>query len=194
MSPPPQTSPTVTKLLSDLRAGRIGAFDELLPLLYDELRRLALAQLRRERPDHTLQPTALVHEAYLRLVDQNAAFDGRAHFMSVAALAMRRILTDHARRRSAAKREGGKLVTFDETVAASPDRSDEILAVDEALERLAKLSPRQARLVELRYFVGLSIEEAAEALDISAATAKRDWAVAKSWLQRELAYQAPMAP
>lgn len=183
------TSPTalaVTRLLAELGAGRSGAFDELLPLLYDELRVLAVAQLRREHPDHTLQPTALVHEAYLRLVGQDAAFDGRAHFMSVAALAMRRILTDHARRRAAAKRAGGVQVTLDDGHAAAPDRDDELLAVDEALERLAALSARQARLVELRYFVGLSIEETASALGISVATAKRDWVVAKSWLQREL--------
>ncbi len=183
------TSPTalaVTRLLAELGAGRTGAFDELLPLLYDELRVLAVAQLRREHPDHTLQPTALVHEAYLRLVGQDAAFDGRAHFMSVAALAMRRILTDHARRRAAAKRAGGVQVTLDDGHAATPDRDDEVLAVDEALERLAALSARQARLVELRYFVGLSIEETANALGISVATAKRDWVVAKGWLQREL--------
>jgi RNA polymerase sigma-70 factor, ECF subfamily len=182
------TSSTVSRLLADLHAGRTGAFDELLPLVYDELRSLAVAQLRRERPDHTLQPTALVHEAYLRLVNQTGSeYGGRAHFMSVAALAMRRILTDYARRRQAAKREGGKQITLDDDLVASPDRDGEIVAVDEALERLATLSVRQARVVELRYFVGFSIEETAVALDISVATAKRDWLAAKSWLQRELA-------
>jgi RNA polymerase sigma factor (TIGR02999 family) len=181
------TSSTVTRLLADLQVGRAGAFDELLPLVYDELRSLAVAQLRRERSDHTLQPTALVHEAYLRLVGQTeSAYRGRAHFMSVAALAMRRILTDYARRRQAAKREGGRQVTLDDEAAATEDRDEEIVAVDEALERLAALSVRQARLVELRYFVGFTIEETAAALDVSVATAKRDWVAAKSWLQREL--------
>jgi RNA polymerase sigma factor (TIGR02999 family) len=189
------TSSTVTRLLADLHAGRTGAFDELLPLVYDELRSLAVAQLRRERPDHTLQATALVHEAYLRLVGQTeSTYGGRAHFMSVAALAMRRILTDYARRRQAAKREAGRQVTLDDEAAASEDRDEEIVAVDEALERLAALSVRQARVVELRYFVGFTIEETAAALEISVATAKRDWVAAKSWLQRELARHSSLDP
>ena len=177
---------TVARLLDEVGAGRPEALDALFPLVYDELRSLAVAQLRRERPDHTLQPTALVHEAYLRLAGQTTSLQGRAHFMSVAALVMRRILTDHARRRQATKRDGGVAVTLDDAYPAAAARDDEILAVDEALERLAALSARQARVVELRYFAGLSIEETAATLGISVATAKRDWVVAKGWLQREL--------
>ena len=179
------TAAAVARLLADVGSGRSEALDELFPLVYDELRSLAVAQLRRERPDHTLQPTALVHEAYLRLAGQTATVEGRAHFMSVAALVMRRILTDHARRRRATKRDG-IAVTLDDAYPAAAARDDEILAVDEALERLARLSARQARVVELRYFAGLSIEETAATVGISVATAKRDWVVAKGWLQREL--------
>lgn len=179
------TAAAVARLLADVGSGRSEALDELFPLVYDELRSLAVAQLRRERPDHTLQPTALVHEAYLRLAGQTATVEGRAHFMSVAALVMRRILTDHARRRQATKRDG-IAVTLDDAYPAAAARDDEILAVDEALERLARLSARQARVVELRYFAGLSIEETAATVGISVATAKRDWVVAKGWLQREL--------
>jgi RNA polymerase sigma factor (TIGR02999 family) len=158
--------------------------ERLLPLVYDELRRLAASQLRRERPDHTLGATALVHEAYLRLVDQQrVSWQGRAHFFGLAAQAMRR--------RKAAKRGYQHAVTLDDDtpVGAAEPPPDEILAVDEALERLAALDPRQARLVELRYFAGFTIEEAAELLGVSPATAKRDWAMARAWLQRELGSQ-----
>lgn len=178
----------VTRLLAELSDGRQGALDRLMPLVYDELRAMAAGQLRRERGEHTLGPTALVHEAFFRLVDQRSvSWQGRAHFFGVAAQAMRRILVDHARRRSAAKRSRQLQVTLDSGLdgdgAAAPE---EVLAVDEALERLAQVDARQARLVELRYFTGFSIEESAELLGISLATAKRDWAFARAWLEREL--------
>jgi RNA polymerase sigma-70 factor, ECF subfamily len=159
-----------------------------LPVIYHELKRLAAAQLRRERGDHTLGATALVHEAYLRLVDQHAVnWQGRAHFFGIAAQAMRRILVDHARRRGSEKRAHDRQVTLDSALvgAADADR-DEILDVHEALDRLAQFDPRQAKLVELRYFAGFTIEETSELLGISTATASRDWMVARAWLQREL--------
>jgi RNA polymerase sigma factor (TIGR02999 family) len=162
--------------------------DRLLPLVYEELKVLAMSQLRRERNEHTLGPTALVHEAFLRLVDQRSvSWQGRSHFFGVAAQAMRRVLVDHARRRAAAKRGRQHQVTLESgAMEAGDERPEEILAVDEALERLATTDPRPARLVELRYFAGFSIEEAAGLLEISPATAKRDWAFARAWLQREL--------
>ena len=186
---PVESSPSdVTRLLADLSGGQTGALERLLPLVYDELKQLAASQLRRERDEHTLGPTALVHEAFFRLVDQRSvSWQGRAHFFGVAAQAMRRILVDHARRRSAAKRGRQHQVTLDSEAAGADDApAEEVLAVDEALERLAAVDPRQAKLVELRYFAGFSIEEAAELLEISPATAKRDWAFARAWLQREL--------
>lgn len=159
-----------------------------MPLVYDELKVLAASQLRRERGEHTLGATALVHEAFFRLVDQRTvSWQSRAHFFGVAAQAMRRILVDHARRRTAAKRGRQHQVTLESDAAEASDAtSEEVVAVDEALERLAAVDPRQAQLVELRYFGGFSIEEAAELLGISPATAKRDWAFARAWLQREL--------
>jgi RNA polymerase sigma factor (TIGR02999 family) len=182
----------VTTLLVALAHGEPSAMDRLLPTIYEELKRLAAAQLRRERGEHTLGATALVHEAYLRLVDQRTVnWQGRAHFFGIAAQSMRRILVDHARRRSANKRSRDQQVTLDNAVAVAADSdSDEILAVHDALERLALLDPRQAQLVELRYFAGFTIEEAAELLGISTATASRDWAVARAWLHRELAADA----
>ena len=182
------TPSDVTRLLLELSDGQAGALDRLMPLVYDELKLLASSQLRRERGEHTLGPTALVHEAFFRLVDQRSvSWQGRSHFFGVAAQAMRRILVDHARRRTAAKRGQQHQVTLDSDAAlASTARSEEVVAVDEALERLAALDPRHARLVELRYFAGFSIEETAELLEISPATAKRDWAMARAWLQREL--------
>jgi RNA polymerase sigma-70 factor, ECF subfamily len=186
---PVESSPSdVTRLLADLSGGHTGALERLLPLVYDELKQLAASQLRRERDEHTLGPTALVHEAFFRLVDQRSvSWQGRAHFFGVAAQAMRRILVDHARRRSAAKRGRQHQVTLDSEAAGADEApADEVLAVDEALERLAAVDPRQAKLVELRYFAGFSIEEAAELLEISPATAKRDWTFARAWLQREL--------
>jgi len=177
----------LTELLLASQAGAPGAVDRLMPLVYDELKVLAAGYLRAERADHTLQTTGLVHEAYLKLVDQRrTTWQNRAHFFGIAAQAMRRILVDHARRRRARKRDAGRPITLDDEVAGSLPDSDEVLAVDEALERLAALDPRQARLVELRYFAGLSIEQTAESLEISPATVKRDWLSAKAWLQREL--------
>ena len=177
----------VTELLLASQEGSPDALQRLLPVVYDELRKLAAAYLRSERSDHTLQTTALVHEAYLKLVDQRrTTWQNRAHFFGIAAQAMRRILVDHARRRGAVKRAGGRAVTLDEQVAGETTDVETVLAVDQALDRLAALDPRQARVVELRYFAGMSIEETAAALEISAPTVKREWTLAKAWLQREL--------
>jgi RNA polymerase sigma factor (TIGR02999 family) len=177
----------VTRLLQDVQQGRGEASDRLIRLVYDELHDLAARYMRRERPDHTLQPTALVGEAYLRLVDQRSiSWQSRAHFFGIAAQAMRRILVDHARRRRATKREGGQRVTLDEGLAAVDGRSLDLIALDDALQRLAALDERQSRVVELRFFGGLDIDQTAEALGISPATVKRDWVFAKAWLQREL--------
>jgi RNA polymerase sigma-70 factor (ECF subfamily) len=148
---------------------------------------MASVELRRERPDHTLSPTALVNEAWLRLGGGQASWENRSHFFGAAARAMRRILVDHARQRSAQKRRRDQQVTLEpEAIGAAEPPGDEVIAVDEALERLAALDPRQAEIVELRYFVGLSIPDTAAALGISPATVKRDWALARAWLHREL--------
>jgi len=175
----------VTVLLTRVKNGDQGALAELMPLVYRELRRIAGHFMREERTDHTLQPTALVHEAYLCLVGQDRAnWQNRAQFMAIAAQIMRRILWQYARRRAAGKRvapQPGKPGPF-----AGAGRWEEILAVDEALRRLNDLAPQQARIAEMRYFGGLSVEEAAEALGISPRTVKRDWAVAKGWLHAEL--------
>jgi len=187
-------SPTeVTQFLRDWGEGDQQALDELLPIVYGELRRLAQHYLSRERPDHTLQPTALVHEAYLRLVDQRGiAWQNRAHFFGVAARLMRRILVDYARRRRAAKRGGGApKITLDRVAAGSQDRPEDVLALDEALTRLAQLDPRQQRIVELRYFSGLTVEDIAETLGISPATVKREWSIARAWLSREIRDGSP---
>ncbi len=164
------------------------SLDSLLPIVYQELRRLAAGYLRRERPGQTLQPTALVHEAYLRLMkDRPGRWQNRAHFCAIAAHSMRQILIERARARGAAKRGGARQrITLDEGLVAGGDRSIDLIALDEALQRLAELDPDQARLVELRFFGGLTVEETAEALDISPATVKRHWTVAKAWLSREL--------
>ena len=178
----------LTELLLAVQGGSPDAVDRLMPLVYDELKALAASYLRVERTDHTLQTTGLVHEAYLKLVDQRrTTWQNRAHFFGIAAQAMRRILVDHARRRQARKRDAGRPVTLDDELAGTGPRSEELLAVDEALQRLTGLDPRQARIVELRYFAGLSIEETAEAVAVSPATVKREWLSAKAWLQRELA-------
>lgn len=184
-----RTDSDVTRLLASLAHGDAHALEALMPVVYDELKRLAASQLRRERGDHTLGATALVHEAFLRLVDQRTVdWQGRAHFFGIAAQAMRRILVDHARRRTAGKRSRQQQITLDTAVPVAADlEADEVLAVHEALERLGALDARQAQLVELRYFAGFTIEEAAGLLGISPATAKRDWALARAWLQRELA-------
>lgn len=175
-------------VLRRLADGDEGALDELYPLVYDDLRRVARGQLARERPDHTLDTTALVHESYLRLVGSTAIdVDGRAHFLSVAARAMRRILVDHARRKGARKRGGGMVVeSLTPTMAVAVERSPELLALDEALERLEQLDLRQSRVVECRVFGGMTVEETAEILDISPATVKRDWTLARAWLSRQM--------
>lgn len=180
---------TVTQLLARWREGEVAARDALLAQVYDELRRLAQRQFRFERSDHTLQATGLVHEAYVRLIgDQAVAATDRGHFFALAAQTMRRILVDHARARRAGKRGGGEaMITLSDEVAAPDERSVELLRLDDALAELAKLDPDQARLVELRYFAGLTIEDTAAALGVSPATVKREWATAKAWLRRELA-------
>ncbi|HEX5030446.1 MAG TPA: sigma-70 family RNA polymerase sigma factor [Candidatus Eisenbacteria bacterium] len=190
-APPPSD---VTQTFLRWRQGDAGALNALLPLVYDEMRRLAGSYLRNEGAGHTLQPTALAHEAYLRLLDQRqVSWQNRAHFMGLAAQAMRRILVDHARRRGAQKRGGGAMrVTLEDADAAGEAISSALPLdvpaeeLDEALDRLASLDERQARVVELRFFTGLSIEEAAEALGVSPATVKRDWTLARAWLHREL--------
>jgi RNA polymerase sigma factor (TIGR02999 family) len=183
----------VTVLLGELKLGHKDALERLMPLVYSELRRVAGRCMRDERPGHTLQPTALVHEAFLRLVDQDRAdWQNRAQFVGVAAQLMRRILVDHARGRRALKR--GIPVTMNEEIfqrAAGADHTEEILAVDEILGRLAELDPQQARIVELRYFAGLSVEETAEAMAISPHTVKRDWAMAKAWMKTQLEIEGP---
>lgn len=182
----PDRRTEVTDLLEALDGGSSGALDRLMPLVYEELRTLAASYLRNERPDHTLQTTGLVHEAYLRLTEERGgAWKNRSHFFGIAAQAMRRILVDHARKRQTVKRDGGRPITLDDELAGRSEESD-VLGVDEALTRLAQLDARQARVVELRYFAGLTIEETAEALGISPATVKREWLMARAWLQREL--------
>ena len=179
----------ITELLRDWGEGNAQAMDELLPQVYDELHRRAAAYLRRERQNHTLQTTALVHEAYLKLVDQkNVEWKDRGHFFAVAAQAMRRILVDHAKHRHREKRGGAvENVPLDDTlVAAAGEANLDIIALDEALLRLAEFDPEQERLVELRYFGGLSLEETADTLGISRATTAREWQLAKAWLHREL--------
>lgn len=187
---------TVTRLLVRLRgadeAARAEALQQVLELLYPELRRLAGRLMRRERQGHTLQPTALVHEAFLELVDETAtSWECRAHFMGVAARVMRRILVDHARRRGANKRGGGlRHVTLDEALAAGPERSLDLLHLDDALERLATLDARGAQVVEMRVFGGLTADEVATALGVSKRTVDSDWSVARMWLARELSAPA----
>ena len=178
----------ITHLLLDWSRGDRAAFDELVPIVYGELRRLARHYMRGERGGHTLQTTALVNEAYLRLVDhENIQWQSRAHFFGVAAQAMRRVLVDHARSRGYAKRGGGAVkVTLEEGALVAPARAEEVMAVDEALARLEALDPRKARVVELRFFAGLSNEEAAEALGVAEVTVRREWRTAKAWLLREI--------
>ncbi len=179
----------VTELLLSWHGGDEAARDRLVPLVYDQLHRLARAQFARERSGHTLQPTALVHETYLRLMGHRGLhWQGRTHFFALAATTMRRILVSHARRHRAAKRGmGGVAVTLSEDHAVAEARDVDLLALDAALTELHKLDPRQCRVVELRYFGGLTIEETAEALRISPATVKLDWSLARAWLFRVLA-------
>lgn len=187
----PDSPGPVTELLAQVRRGDPEALRALWPRVYDELRSMAARLLHAERPDHTLQPTALVHEAYLRLVDQRAGWQDRAHFYAIAAQAMRRILVDYARAHRASKRGGGIApVSLDEhgDVAPSPGPVlDDLLAVDAALEALQDLDEFGARVVELRYFGGLSVEETARVLGVSPATVKREWSLARAWLYRRLA-------
>jgi len=177
----------VTILLNALRHGDRAAGDKLFPLVYSELHRVARSYMRRERPDHTLQPTALINEAYLRLADAPVDWQSRAHFIGVAANAMRRILVDHARAHVAAARGGDfQQVEWTESHGLPAERSSELIALDEALDQLEKLNPRQARIVELRYIGGLSFEEVGAVLDLSPRTAKRDWALARLWLFKQI--------
>jgi len=179
--------------VADAGAGDRPELEALLPAVYAELRRLAAHYLRGERPGQTLQPTALVHEAYLRLMkDKPGRWQNRAHFCAIAAHSMRQILIERARARGAQKRGGAQpRVTLDEALIAGGERSFDFVALDEALERLAALDPEQARLVELRFFGGLTVEETAEAMGISPATVKRHWTVARAWLARELEGSSP---
>jgi len=192
----PTTPEDITALLRAWSEGDPRAAENLLPLVYTDLRRRAGGYLRRERRNHTLNPTALVHEAYLRLVDQrHVTWQNRAHFFGIAAEMMRRILVDHARSHGAAKRGGTWCqVPFDDTVATSEPRCVDLVAVDSAVEELAQFDPRQARVVELRFFGGLSVEETAEVMSLSRATVKREWTMARAWLHRRLASPAESTP
>jgi len=177
----------ITQLLNKAAAGEDKASaDELLEVVYDDLRRLASAYMENERGDHTLQATALVHEAYMRLIDwKTVTWQNRAHFFSVAAQVMRRVLIDHARASKAQRRAGHKLV-LDEAISLPDHRQIDMVALDDALQDLEKIDPRQAKIVEMRFFGGLSIEETAFILDVSESTVRRDWTFAKAWFQREL--------
>jgi len=178
----------ITRLLGQLSGGNEAVVNALMPLVYDELRAMAERQLRRERADHTLSATALVHEAYLKLVDQSrVTWQNRAHFYAIAAQAMRRILINYAERRLAAKRGGDRMrVTLTDNVEAPAQRAEDLVALDRALDRLAELDERQSKVVEMRFFAGLTHEEVAEVLGVSVPTVRRDWRVARAWLSREL--------
>ena len=178
----------VTQVLQEWNQGEPNAAERLMPLVYEELRRLARHYLQRERPDHTLQATGLVHEAYLRLVDQNSTtWQNRAQFFGVSAQIMRRVLVDHARAHQAVKRGGVReKLQFDEALAPSDERAVDLIALDEALQELVTFDLRKSRIVEMRFFGGLSMEEIGEVLDISPRTIRREWRVAKAWLRREI--------
>lgn len=179
----------LTQMLIQLSEGKSQVIDDILPLVYQELRSLAGNYLRRERADHTLQPTALVHEAYIKLIDQTQVkWQNRAHFFGIAANIMRRILVDHARKHGAHKRGGDaeKMPLEEEILIVSEGKSAELLALDEALENLAKLDPQKSKIVELRYFGGLSIEETAEVIGVSVPTINRQWRMARAWLFNEI--------
>jgi RNA polymerase sigma-70 factor (ECF subfamily) len=181
------TAENLTGLLVEWREGDQAALERLIPLVYDQLRRIAHRYVQRERNGHTLQTSALVNEAYLRLADQQVVWQNRAHFFAVTARVMRHILIDHARRRRYAKHGGeARQVPIEEAATMSMERADELIALEEALEELAQLDPRKSRVVELRYFGGLGLEETAEALEISLMTVRRDWRAAKAWLYRRL--------
>jgi RNA polymerase sigma factor (TIGR02999 family) len=178
----------VTTLLLEWGGGKRQALDELMPLVYDQLRQLAARQLRRERPNHTLHSTALAHEAYLKLIDQRRVqWRDREHFFAVAAQVIRRILVTYARSRNASKRGGGNtLLAFDESIALADRKDIDLIRLDDALESLSRLDPQQARIIELRFFGGLSIEGTAEVLKTSTSTINREWSLARAWLHREL--------
>lgn len=183
-----ETPADVTALLSELTKGNPEAGSKLIPLVYDELRRMANGYMRRERTGHTLQPTALVHEAYLKLSGQHSVdWQNRAHFFGIASQVMRRVLMDHARGHMRDKRGGGvESLPLDEALVFSPEKSADFLELDSALVRLAAMDPRQAKIVEMRFFGGLTVEETAEVLGVSPKTVKRDWTMAKAWLHGEL--------
>lgn len=182
------TSPEVTQLLLAWSDGDHEALERLMPLVYRELKKIAESYLRRERAGHSLQPTALAHEAYIKLIDQqHVRWQNRAHFYGIAAQAMRRILVDHARARLAEKRGCGEaVVSLDEAVDIFDGRAGQLVALDDALKTLAELDPQQSRVVELKYFGGMTLEETAEVLDVSRATVIREWQMAKAWLYGEL--------
>ena len=180
----------ITKILHNWQGGDSAALDALVPVVYKELRRLAHCELRKERPNHTLQSAALVHEAYFRLLGQNPPqWESRTHFFAIAAQLMRQILVDYARRRRASKRGSGVCMLTLEDAVALPQRKDkdvDVIALDDALNTLAELDPRQSRVVELRFFAGLSLEETSEVMGIATATVQRDWTAARAWLHREI--------
>ena len=181
------SSNLVTHLLAKWRAGDQEALEALVPLVYNQLHRLAHNYLRHERPDHTLQSTALVHEAYIRLLKQGAQeFENRAHFIAISAQLMRQILVEYARRRHAVKRDGGYKLALDDRVSLVKAKSVDLVALDDALNALARLDERQSRVVELRFFGGLSVEETSSVLGVSPATVKRDWLTARVWLRHEI--------
>jgi len=189
MSPSEPEARDITQILRDWTRGESDAINELMPLVYEELRRQAARHLRRENRDHTLQTTALIHEAYLKLIDQrNVEWQNRLHFFAIASQAMRRILVDHARTKHREKRGGNdnKVPLDDALAVGTAERNVDLIALDEALTRLGAIDEQQVRVVELRYFSGLSLEDTADALGISRATAARDWSMAKAWLHREL--------
>ncbi len=186
----PEPAGDVTQLLRQLRAGQPDAADQLVPLIYRELRRIAGAQMARERPGHTLQATAVVHEAYMRLAgEQDIEWQNRAHFFGIAARTMRRVLLDYARQRHAGKRggSGAGRVDLDTELLIGDDRLEDVVALDQVLTRLTEMDEEQGRIVELRFFAGLNVEETAEAMGISPRTVKREWRLARAWLERELA-------
>jgi RNA polymerase sigma factor (TIGR02999 family) len=185
----------ITALLADWSRGDQAALDRLLPIVYDELRGLASAYMRRERPEHLLQTTALVHEAYLRLVDrERVSFQNKAQFYAVAAQVMRRVLVDYARTRDRAKRGHGVApLALEDVAVVSEERADELIVVNSALDGLSKLDPRKGKVFEMRYFAGMSVEEVAEALSVSPVTVARDWRMAKIWLRREMSPPSPHA-
>lgn len=188
-APPRGSSDDITGLLLQWSSGDADALDRLMPLIYEECRRIAAQQIRREHRDHTLDPTAVVHELYLRLIDQRrATWENRAHFFAIAAQLMRRILVDYARARGAQKRGGAALLVSLEAAADTPNDStiEDVIAIDDALERLAGIDAEQVRIIELRFFAGLTVEDTARVVGRSPRTVKREWQLAKAWLYREL--------